>query len=401
MLKICDIAAGDVNAGKDAFFQESEPCRQANPKAMNIPFNSNVKFSASVHKTNDGREGGKCLFLMKGAPERIAKKCNRVFKDGGIIDMTPELSAQIEGGMEKLADQGERVLGYAMKYLPTDQVPEGFAFDDDEPHNGLTASSDMVFIGLMALIDPPRPAVPKAVKDCQTGGIQVIMVTGDHAATAKAIDKNTGIIKGLTAEDQAKAAGIAGVPGKPKFTELPTDQQWAMRDAAPAQVVTGDALTSLSDADIDRVLKHQQIVFARTSPAQKLQIVEAVQRNGKIVAVTGDGVNDSPALKAANIGVAMGIAGSDVSKEAADMILLNDDFASIVNGVQEGRLVFDNLKKSIDRLHAHVQHPRNLPVPPVPHRRHPVAPLHGHDPRHRPRHGHVPGHLHGVRSRRV
>jgi len=347
MLKFCDIAAVEVNAGKDAFFQESEQYRQANPKVMNIPFNSKVKFSASVHKTNDGREGGKYLFLMKGAPERIAKKCNRVFKDGGIIDMTPELSAQIEGGMEKLADQGERVLGYAMKYLPTDQFPEGFAFDDDEPYNGLTASTDMVFIGLMALIDPPRPAVPKAVKDCQTGGIQVIMVTGDHAATAKAIAKNIGIIKGLTAEDQAKADGIAGVPGKPKFTELPTDQQWAMHDAAPAQVVTGDALTSLSDADIDRVLKHQQIVFARTSPAQKLQIVEAVQRNGKIVAVTGDGVNDSPALKAANIGVAMGIAGSDVSKEAADMILLNDDFASIVNGVQEGRLVFDNLKKSI------------------------------------------------------
>jgi len=347
MLKFCDIVAVEKNTANDTFFQESVTYRAANNKAMNIPFNSKVKFSGSVHETNDGREGGQYLYLMKGAPERIAAKCSRVFKDGQTIDLTPELREQIESGMEKLADQGERVLGYAMKYLPVDQFPKGFAFDDDEPYNGLTDSADMVFIGLMALIDPPRPAVPKAVKDCQTGGIQVIMVTGDHAATAKAIAKNIGIIKGLTAEDEAKEQGIAGVPGKPKFTELPLDQQWAMHDAAPAQVVTGDALNDLSDADIDRVLQHQQIVFARTSPAQKLQIVQAVQRNGKIVAVTGDGVNDSPALKAANIGVAMGIAGSDVSKEAADMILLNDDFASIVNGVQEGRLVFDNLKKSI------------------------------------------------------
>jgi sodium/potassium-transporting ATPase subunit alpha len=343
MLKFCDIAAVDKNKElKDESYGYSEDFRPANVKKMNIPFNSKVKFSGSVHKPADGRNDGAFVYLMKGAPERIMKKCNRIFKDGAIVEMTEEIAAEVDRGMTKLANQGERVLGYAMKNLDRTAYPDDFVFDDDEPYNGLPDSTDMVFVGLMALIDPPRPAVPKAVRDCQTGGIQVIMVTGDHAATAKAIAKNIGIIKDNTAEDNYEESN----PGS-KFTELPEDEQWTMHDAALAQVCTGDQLTSLTDKRIDQILQHNQIVFARTSPAQKLQIVQAVQRNGKIVAVTGDGVNDSPALKAANIGVAMGIAGSDVSKEAADMILLNDDFASIVNGVEEGRLVFDNLKKSI------------------------------------------------------
>merc|ERR1719468_599084 len=186
------------------------------------------------------------------------------------------------------------------------------------------------------MIDPPRAAVPDAVAKCRSAGIKVIMVTGDHPITAKAIAKSVGIISegNETVEDIASRLNIPVEEVNPR--------------EAHAAVVHGTMLKDMTDEDIDDILRnHDEIVFARTSPQQKLIIVEGCQRMGAIVAVTGDGVNDSPALKKADIGVAMGIAGSDVSKQAADMILLDDNFASIVTGVEEGRLIFDNLKKSI------------------------------------------------------
>merc|ERR1712003_51653 len=192
------------------------------------------------------------------------------------------------------------------------------------------------FVGLMSMFDPPRAAVPDAVAKCRSAGIKVIMVTGDHHITAKAIARSVGIISegNKTVEDIAEERGIAVSEVNPR--------------EAKAAVVHGSDLRDLDDAAIDDILRHHsEIVFARTSPQQKLIIVDGCQRAGQVVAVTGDGVNDSPALKKADIGVAMGIAGSDVSKQAADMILLDDNFASIVTGVEEGRLIFDNLKKSI------------------------------------------------------
>jgi len=194
----------------------------------------------------------------------------------------------------------------------------------------------LCFVGLVSMIDPPRAAVPDAVSKCRSAGIKVIMVTGDHPITAKAIAKGVGIISegNETVEDIAQRLNI------PLEEVNPRD--------ANACVVHGGQLKDMGRDQLDDVLKHHsEIVFARTSPQQKLIIVEGCQRLGSIVAVTGDGVNDSPALKKADIGVAMGIAGSDVSKQAADMILLDDNFASIVTGVEEGRLIFDNLKKSI------------------------------------------------------
>jgi sodium/potassium-transporting ATPase subunit alpha len=189
------------------------------------------------------------------------------------------------------------------------------------------------------MIDPPRAAVPDAVSKCRSAGIKVIMVTGDHPITAKAIAKSVGIISAdnMTVEDLAVKKGKA-------VADL-TDEETREAHAA---VVHGGELKDIQEKELDAILMyHSEIVFARTSPQQKLIIVEGCQRMGAIVAVTGDGVNDSPALKKADIGVAMGIAGSDVSKQAADMILLDDNFASIVTGVEEGRLIFDNLKKSI------------------------------------------------------
>merc|ERR1711953_1104820 len=194
----------------------------------------------------------------------------------------------------------------------------------------------LTFVGLMSMIDPPRAAVPDAVAKCRSAGIKAIMVTGDHPITAEAIAKSVGIISegNYTVQDIAKKQGINKNQVNPKD--------------ARAAVITGAFFKDMTAEDIDDVIRHhKEIVFARTSPQQKLIIVEGCQRAGHIVAVTGDGVNDSPALKKADIGIAMGISGSDVSKQAADMILLDDNFASIVTGVEEGRLIFDNLKKSI------------------------------------------------------
>uniref|UniRef100_A0A8C7ZTA9 ATPase Na+/K+ transporting subunit alpha 2a n=1 Tax=Oryzias sinensis TaxID=183150 RepID=A0A8C7ZTA9_9TELE len=213
------------------------------------------------------------------------------------------------------------------------RFPRGFEFDCNDTN---FPTEQLCFLGLISMIDPPRAAVPDAVGKCRSAGIKVIMVTGDHPITAKAIAKGVGIISegNETVEDIAERLII------PLSQVNPRD--------AKACVVHGYDLKDMSPEYLDDLLRnHTEIVFARTSPQQKLIIVEGCQRQGAIVAVTGDGVNDSPALKKADIGVAMGITGSDVSKQAADMILLDDNFASIVTGVEEGRLIFDNLKKSI------------------------------------------------------
>merc|ERR1712088_729106 len=233
----------------------------------------------------------------------------------------------------ELGGLGERVLGFCDFMLSTNDFPRGFPFDSDEVNFPL---KNLRFVGLMSMIDPPRAAVPDAVMKCRSAGIKVIMVTGDHPITAKAIARSVGIISesNETVDDIAKRVG--------------KDVKQINPREAKACVVTGTELKDIDQKNLDDILMlHTEIVFARTSPQQKLIIVEGCQRMGAIVAVTGDGVNDSPALKKADIGVAMGIAGSDVSKQAADMILLDDNFASIVTGVEEGRLIFDNLKKSI------------------------------------------------------
>merc|ERR550534_2007715 len=239
--------------------------RARNKKVSEIPFNSTNKFAVSIHETEDP-DDNRHLLCMKGAPERIFERATTIFVNGQELEKSEKWETQFNDAYVALGCLGERVLGFADLYLPVEQFPQGFEFDPDEvnfPLEGLR------FLGLMSMIDPPRAAVPDAVAKCRTAGIKVIMVTGDHPITAKAIAKNVGIFS------------------------------------------------------------------------------EGCQNLGAIVAVTGDGVNDSPALKKADIGVAMGIAGSDVSKQAADMILLDDNFASIVTGVEEGRLIFDNLKKSI------------------------------------------------------
>merc|ERR1712183_169909 len=306
--------------------------RAKNKKLVEIPFNSTNKFQVSIHETSDPSDK-RALLVMKGAPERILQRCSTIVIDGQERPLSEDWKNAFETAYMELGGLGERVLGFCDYMLPEDKYPAGYPYDADEENFPLEG---LRFVGLMSMIDPPRAAVPDAVLKCRSAGIKVIMVTGDHPITAKAIARSVGIIsEGTeTVEDIAARTGIPVQEVNPR--------------EAMAAVVHGGEIKDLSEKALDEILMyHTEIVFARTSPQQKLIIVEGCQRMGAIVAVTGDGVNDSPALKKADIGVAMGIAGSDVSKQAADMILLDDNFASIVTGVEGGRLIFDNLKKSI------------------------------------------------------
>ncbi|XP_012987216.1 sodium/potassium-transporting ATPase subunit alpha-2 [Esox lucius] len=320
LLKCIELSCGSVRSMRDR-----------NPKVGEIPFNSTNKYQLSIHEQEDNEKSH--LLVMKGAPERILDRCSTIMIEGQVLPLDEDWIDAFQTAYMDLGGLGERVLGFCHLQLSPDQFPHGFVFDCDLvnfPVEGLC------FLGLMSMIDPPRAAVPDAVGKCRSAGIKVIMVTGDHPITAKAIAKGVGIIS----EDNETVEDIAERLNIPLSQVNPRD--------AKACVVHGGDLKDMSAEYLDDLLRnHTEIVFARTSPQQKLIIVEGCQRTGAIVAVTGDGVNDSPALKKADIGVAMGIAGSDVSKQAADMILLDDNFASIVTGVEEGRLIFDNLKKSI------------------------------------------------------
>jgi sodium/potassium-transporting ATPase subunit alpha len=319
------------------------PFRKINKKVCEIPFNSTNKYQVSIHELNQpdpypnpshpSTDFQQYLLVMKGAPERILDRCSTILVDGKDEPLTDKWKKSYNEAYSELGSLGERVLGFCDFLLPLGEYPRGYSFDAENENFPLTG---LRFVGLMSMIDPPRAAVPDAVSKCRSAGIKVIMVTGDHPITAKAIAKGVGIISegNETVDEIAERTGVDPSQVNPR--------------EAKACVVHGTDLRDMSPAQIDDILKyHTEIVFARTSPQQKLIIVEGCQRQGAIVAVTGDGVNDSPALKKADIGVAMGIAGSDVSKQAADMILLDDNFASIVTGVEEGRLIFDNLKKSI------------------------------------------------------
>uniref|UniRef100_G1RUC7 Sodium/potassium-transporting ATPase subunit alpha n=1 Tax=Nomascus leucogenys TaxID=61853 RepID=G1RUC7_NOMLE len=321
LLKFSEIILGDVME-----------IRKRNRKVAEIPFNSTNKFQLSIHETDDPHDK-RFLMVMKGAPERILEKCSTIMINGEEHPLDKSTAKTFHTAYMELGGLGERVLGFCHLYLPADKFPETYSFDIDAMN---FPTSNLCFVGLLSMIDPPRSTVPDAVTKCRSAGIKVIMVTGDHPITAKAIAKSVGIISANseTVEDIAHRLNIA----------VEQVNKWD----AKAAVVTGMELKDMSSEQLDEILaNYQEIVFARTSPQQKLIIVEGCQRQDAVVAVTGDGVNDSPALKKADIGIAMGIAGSDAAKNAADMVLLDDNFASIVTGVEEGRLIFDNLKKTI------------------------------------------------------
>jgi len=271
------------------------------PRLDSIPFESELQYMATLH---DSEEGASQRVYMKGAVEAILARCDSMLGEKGD---TLELNGDaVFNDVEKMAAQGLRVLAFATREMPV---------GTREIHHENVASG-LTFLGLIGMIDPPRPEAITAVKVCQAAGIRIKMITGDHGLTAAAI------------------AGQLGLGGAVQL------------DARAVPVLTGSDLAKLSDSElIDAAEK--TAVFARVTPEQKLRLVEALQARGQVVAMTGDGVNDAPALKQADIGVAMGITGTEVSKEAADMVLTDDNFSSIEAAVEEGRGVFDNLTKFI------------------------------------------------------
>ncbi|CAI5516948.1 unnamed protein product [Closterium sp. Naga37s-1] len=315
--------AGD--ASEQGLLKFVEPLRPAKElrdlyaKLFEIKFSSATKWQLSIH-VQSAQNRLPPVLVMKGAPETVLERCSYILVNGQVYDLTSDSRKHFQEAYQQMGGFGERVLGMAFRDL--EGFTNEFAFthkpQPNFPTDGLT------FVGMVSLMDPPRPGVPEAVAQCRRAAVKVIMVTGDHPITATAIATKVGILESSKVE------------------------------AGSAAVVTGDdirawsALTPREEIlKWDEALSHHQVIFARVSPSHKLLLVEHCQRRGEIVAVTGDGVNDAPALKKADIGIAMGIAGKDVSKEAADMILMDDNFASIVSGVEEGRLIFDNLKKTI------------------------------------------------------
>ncbi len=317
--------------------------RRMFPKLFEIPFNSINKWSLAV-VADPGAPQKTHIVFLKGAPEVVLARCTEFMYNAGVRAIDDDFREEYAAAYERFGSCGERVLGFAYKVIAA-QKPESYGSEESAcPTDGF------VFCGLVSLVDPPRPGVAEAIVTCRAAGIKVTMVTGDHPLTAEAIARKVNIITGATQRDVAFEDGV------------PEESVSLHDERVEAVVVTGSQIASLTQADWDAILSKREVVFARTSPQQKLKLVEQYQRRGEVVAVTGDGVNDSPALKRADIGVAMGSeSASDVAREAADIILMDDNFASIVGAIEEGRVLFDNLKKTIAYTLAHLW-PELIPI---------------------------------------
>jgi len=291
--------------------------REFYPKVCEIQENSFSKFQVSIHKIQDALGN---LLVMKGAPESIMSRCSTILVDGAEAPLDGKMKSAFNDAVTQLGGLGEKVIGFCDLMLPQNEYPIGYPFDADEenwPMEGLR------FLGLMSIIDPPRAAVPDAISKLRSSGIKIIMITGEHPVTAEAIARSVGIISegNMTVENIAAARGVSVEEVNP-------------RDAKVA-VIHGGQLRDMSMFQLEEVLTHHsEIVFARLSPTLKLWIVETCQDLGNVVAVTGSDLNDTPALKRADLGIAMGIAGAQAAKNAADMILMDDNFASVVSGVE-------------------------------------------------------------------
>ena len=271
---------------------------KAQPRVDEAPFDSMRKMMSTVHQKD-----GQIIQYTKGAPDEILKRCTHYLDENGIHPLTPEVCDSILADNKQMADRALRVLAAACRSWP--QMPP-----DNQPE---TLEQQLTFIGLTGMIDPIRPEVLPAIAQCRTAGIQPIMITGDHKDTAAAIASQLGILE------------------------------------SPDQAITGAQLNELSEEELINQIEHYR-VYARVQPEHKVRIVNAWRHTGYVTAMTGDGVNDAPSIKAADIGVGMGITGTDVTKNVADMVLADDNFATIVSAVGEGRRIYDNIRKAIQFL---------------------------------------------------
>jgi magnesium-transporting ATPase (P-type) len=285
-------AAIQVAAAKSGVDLEEAAVRT--PRVFEVPFDSRRKRMSTIH-----RDGEAEVLCAKGAPRELLERCSRALVDGIVVPLDEEQRDRIGAANDDLSRRGLRVLAVARRDLPPGL----------RDRSADVLERDLTFLGLVAMMDPPRPEVEAAVRTCQRAGIRTVMITGDYGLTAESIARRVGMVRG----DRLR-------------------------------IVNGDELEAMSDDELDAALA-DEVLFARSSPEHKLKVVAALQRVGHVVAVTGDGVNDAPALKKADIGVAMGRSGTDVAREAADMILLDDNFASIVNAVEEGRAVYSNIRR--------------------------------------------------------
>jgi Ca2+-transporting ATPase len=277
-----------VAAAKAGLWQEQ--LQSQYPRISEIPFSSETKRMTTIH-----RIGKSEIAYSKGAAEVILSSCNRILRDGEEVALSQDIRKVVIGTAHQMAEDALRVLGLAYKPLSKVTISDG------------DVETNMVFVGMTGMLDPPREEVKEAIKTCDQAGIKTVMITGDHKLTAVAIARELGILK----------EGLA---------------------------LSGDEVDKLNDEQFSELVEKIE-VYARVSPAHKLRVIEALTKKGHVVAMTGDGVNDAPALKKADIGIAMGITGTDVTKEAADLVLTDDNFASIVSAVEEGRSIFNNIKK--------------------------------------------------------
>nr|WP_072514733.1 cation-translocating P-type ATPase [Ndongobacter massiliensis] len=277
-----------------------EALQQSFPRLDEIPFDSDRKMMSTFHEKDD-----RVVSFTKGAPDLVIAACDRILLDGSVQELTPERREKALAVNTAFASQALRCLAYA--YKEYDVLPEK---SEQIPKN---IERGMVFVGLTGMIDPPRPEAKAAIAECNRAGITTIMITGDYLETAYAIGKELGI---ASSRDQA---------------------------------IMGSELNGMSEEQVRQVVRHTRI-FARVSPENKVQIVNALKANGEIAAMTGDGVNDAPAIKRADIGISMGITGTDVAKNTADVILTDDNFATIVHAVEEGRIIYSNIKKFVSFL---------------------------------------------------
>ena len=268
------------------------------PRVGEAPFDSMRKMMSTLHKA-----GGRVVQYTKGAPDEVLRRCTRYIRDGHELPMTENVRAEILAANKGMADRALRVLAAALRTY--DRMPAS-----TEPE---TLENELCFVGLVGMIDPVRPEVGAAIEECHRAGIRAIMITGDHIDTATAIAKELGILEG----------------GK--------------------RAITGAELSAMSDAEFEKVFR-DIAVYARVQPEHKTRIVNAWRGAGYVTAMTGDGVNDAPSIKSADIGVGMGITGTDVTKNVADMVLADDNFATIVGAVEEGRRIYDNIRKAIQFL---------------------------------------------------
>ncbi len=282
---------------------ELEALQSQSPRLREVPFDSRRRMMSVVLDWHSQlwKNEHSYLSFTKGAPLEVLRHCNWTLRDNQLQELTPSDRAEITAANDDLARQGFRVLGVAARKGERELLEKTSA----------QLEQDLTFIGLVAMFDPPREQVKDAIAQCHQAGISVTMITGDYGLTAEAIALNIGLVDGK------------------------------------ARVVTGEELGHLSEAQLRQLIHHlqSQLIFARVMPEQKLRIVQAYESLGHVVAVTGDGVNDAPALQAANIGIAMGMSGTDVAREAADIVLLDDNFATIVNAIEQGRAVYQNIRK--------------------------------------------------------